>query len=163
MSKDREPLLLEQNQTEGCGYKDTKTITTESANTYKWHKIKMEGEDAMLDNTKDTAAASIQKDIIEPHADATSSRKRSASDLSDCSAGSAAKLSSVPKKRVALRHLLSASEQNDDGCQNGEGGAGLVEKPMETYYDEDVKEGSQKDSHSCMSKKMNPASTKGLD
>ena len=101
------------------------------------------------DNTKDTAAASIQKEIIEPHADVTSSRKRSASDLSDCSAGSAAMLSSAPKKRVALRHLLSAASANDDGCQNGEGGAGLVEKSMETYY-EDVKEGSQKKLHSYM-------------
>ena len=110
----------------------------------------MEGEDAMLahanDKTKDTAAASMTQKDIKPHADAaTSNRKRTASDLSDCSMGSAAKLSSAPKKRVALRRLLSTAssstlEKNDDGPE---------EKPKDTY-DEDMKEGSQKDLHQCM-------------
>ena len=108
----------------------------------------IEEDTAHTQNTEDTPACEREgaSESQNPHADpssfqsdppveepaaaraasASGGRKRSASDLSECSTSSSAKLSSAPKKRVALRHMLSTASSTNEG--EGQAGRSQEEK-----------------------------------
>ena len=123
--------------------------TAHTQNTKDTPACEREGASQLLLEDADPSGQSdppvVPAQATGANAAASGGRKRSASDLSDCSTNSA-KLSSAPKKRVVLRHMLStASAADDEGKGQGNGRKGsdrLDEKPAAAAQIKDMDDGT---------------------